>query len=131
MGRATLEVIGRGLFCNVLNRQLFLNILVHPETTPIGREQQPTILLQELGAISDQLRVVALDVQRALHAFKTLYRDLCGAWRDTGDGRLAVLCGHPGFRKAFGLKPAKVMDLFNGPIPVKLYAYDIGEAWRK
>ncbi|RJO65524.1 MAG: RNA methyltransferase [Myxococcales bacterium] len=58
-----------------------------------------------------------------------LYAALGERWRGIGDGRLAVFCGHPQFRKAFGLKPASFVELYNGPIKARLYLYDIGARW--
>lgn len=54
------------------------------------------------------------------------YAALGLAWRDIGDGTLAVFCAHPGFRKAFGLKPASQVELFNGSLPARLFIYPVG-----
>ena len=60
-----------------------------------------------------------------------LYKKLGEKWRDLGDGKLAVICAHEQFRKSFGLKPYKVLDLFNGPIRSPLFLYRIGGIWRE
>jgi len=58
-----------------------------------------------------------------------LYRDLGQQWKELGDGRLAIFCAHPDFRKTFGLKTSDIVELHNGPIRTKLFLYDIGAAF--
>ncbi len=55
-----------------------------------------------------------------------LYREMGTNWKHMGDGRVAIFCSHPGFRKAFGLKPTETMQLFNGPIQTTFYIYEVG-----
>ena len=55
------------------------------------------------------------------------YAALGLAWRDIGDGTLAIFCGHPGFRKSFGLKPAVQNEFYNGAIPARLFIYPVGK----
>lgn len=55
------------------------------------------------------------------------YAALGLAWRDIGDGTLAIFCAHPGFRKAFGLKPASQTEFFNGSLPARLFIYPVGK----
>ena len=59
-----------------------------------------------------------------------LYSEIGAAWRDAGNGMMALFCAHPGFRKAFALKPKKFFEMFNGPIATRLYLYDVGGDWK-
>ena len=58
-----------------------------------------------------------------------LYHLIGRNWLDIGNGQIAVFCGHPRFRKTFGLKPKKMYDMFNGPIKTRLFLYDVGKKW--
>lgn len=58
-----------------------------------------------------------------------LYRTLGKNWLDIGNGKIAVFCAHPRFRKSFGLKPGKIYDMFNGPIKTRLFLYEVGRKW--
>jgi len=57
------------------------------------------------------------------------YKELGEAWKKFPDARLAIFCSHPKFRKSFSLKTANVLEFANGPIPTKLYVYNVGERW--
>ncbi len=58
-----------------------------------------------------------------------MYKELGEAWKKFPDARLAVFCAHPKFRKAFALKTSAVLEFANGPIPTKLFIYNVGARW--
>jgi putative N6-adenine-specific DNA methylase len=56
---------------------------------------------------------------------KTFFWQLGQSWRELHGHHLSVLSGGPEFESAFGLRPAGVRAMYNGPIACRLLQYDV------
>jgi putative N6-adenine-specific DNA methylase len=56
---------------------------------------------------------------------KTFFWQLGQRWRELHGHHVSVLSGGPEFESAFGLRPAKVRAMYNGPIACRLLQYDV------